>query len=364
MSEQNITSNKNPSIVLGGFDRELHPSVLYSRILSAMADGENSYAIYRRLNFAVQQDVEPYFDDIALHLNWKAYRLNVGKLLLESEGLFIQADGGRKSDYCSVVFRIWADSIERAEQACEAIQVRSKKTRIMKPMVTIGWGHLNSRGSLQKAYIEEVVDDVLYDEAYPELKCGVAKFISDYLASSETILVLQGKPGTGKTRMIRAILGAMTLRNGRQVSALYTSDKKALESDEIFLDFVTGDEDAFVIEDADYILKPRTDGNDNLHRFLTIADGVVRAQGRKIIFSTNLPNLGDLDDALIRPGRCFARLIVRELSGVEAGKLLAQLSKGDASITIHIIDGLSTSEKKGYSVAEIYRAYDQAIRKD
>jgi ATP-dependent 26S proteasome regulatory subunit len=27
---------------------------------------------------------------------------------------------------------------------------------------------------------------------------------------------------------------------------------------------------------------------------------------RKIIFSTNLPNVGDLDDALVRPGRCFA----------------------------------------------------------
>jgi hypothetical protein len=29
---------------------------------------------------------------------------------------------------------------------------------------------------------------------------------------------------------------------------------------------------------------------------------VVRSQGRKIIFSTNLPNVGDLDEALIRPG--------------------------------------------------------------
>jgi len=42
--------------------------------------------------------------------------------------------------------------------------------------------------------------------------------------------------------------------------------------------------------------------NVDLHRFLAIADGVVRAQGRKIIFTTNLPSVGDIDDALVRPG--------------------------------------------------------------
>src|SRR5262249_34045658 len=76
--------------------------------------------------------------------------------------------------------------------------------------------------------------------------------------------------------------------------------------------------DAFIVEDADHLLKPRAEGNENLHRFLTIADGVVRAQGRKVIFSTNLPNLGDLDDALVRPGRCFPRIYVRNLTVAEA----------------------------------------------
>ena len=53
-----------------------------------------------------------------------------------------------------------------------------------------------------------------------------------------------------------------------------------------------------MIEDADHLLMARANGNVDLHRFLAIADGVVRAQGRKIIFTTNLPNVGDIDDAL------------------------------------------------------------------
>jgi len=46
---------------------------------------------------------------------------------------------------------------------------------------------------------------------------------------------------------------------------------------------------------------------------LAVADGVVRAQGRKIIFTTNLPNIGDIDEALVRPGRCFATVRTRAL---------------------------------------------------
>jgi hypothetical protein len=47
--------------------------------------------------------------------------------------------------------------------------------------------------------------------------------------------------------------------------------------------------------------------------------GVVRAQGRKIIFSTNLPNAGDLDDALLRPDRCFAHMIALRCFARRAG---------------------------------------------
>ena len=64
---------------------------------------------------------------------------------------------------------------------------------------------------------------------------------------------------------------------------------KALESDEIFVKFITGWDDAFVVEDADHLLKPRAQGNETLHRFLSIADGVVRSQGRKIIFQPTCP---------------------------------------------------------------------------
>ena len=102
------------------------------------------------------------------------------------------------------------------------------------------------------------------------------------------------------------------------------------------------------------MLKPRADGNDHLHRFLTIADGVVRSQGRKIVFSTNLPNVGDLDDALVRPGRCFARLFVRKLTGAEARLLAADIAAGDAELSRRA--AVAFAEEKAMSLAEVYQA--------
>jgi hypothetical protein len=79
---------------------------------------------------------------------------------------------------------------------------------------------------------------------------------------------------------------------------------RALETDEIFVDSITCNHDAFVIQDSDQLLLARSNRNVELHRFLGVADGVVRAQGRKIIVTTMLLNIGDIGEALERPGRC------------------------------------------------------------
>jgi hypothetical protein len=73
---------------------------------------------------------------------------------------------------------------------------------------------------------------------------------------------------------------------------------------------------------------------------------VVRSQGRKIIFSTNLPNVGDLDEALIRPGRCFARVHVRNLTAEEAQALAEELGS----------PGCALDAGRRHSLAEVYRA--------
>ncbi len=342
-----------------GVTRQVHQLgslVLDNRRARALSDGVSRYPIYRILRFAARVELEALFDAIALDGTWRAERINSESMLLDGEGVFISAYGGRKVDYCSCAFYIWAADVARAQAARKRLLDKAGSTRITEPMFTVDWTFLTSRGDLESAYIEELANDVLRDHAYPGIAGGVHGFIDRYLRSPETVLVLQGPPGTGKTRLIRGILGEISRRKGpdEEAQALYTGDMKALTGDEIYVKFITGRQDAFVIEDADHLLKPRVDGNEHLHRFLTIADGVVRSQGRKIIFSTNLPNVGDLDDALIRPGRCFARIHVRALSSAEARTLAEEIAAGDAEKLDRA--ALAVEEGRKCSLAEIYRA--------
>jgi hypothetical protein len=66
-----------------------------------------------------------------------------------------------------------------------------------------------------------------------------------------------------------------------------------------------------------------------LHKLLT--DGVARSQGRKIIFTTNLADVTDIDEALIRPGRCFAIRNLRNLTTDEARARAAAVRHGRAA---------------------------------
>jgi DNA polymerase III delta prime subunit len=325
--------------------------VLKNRFAQALDEGAARYPIFRELRFAARVELEVLLDAIALDPAWRAERIGGGSLILDGEGVFVAAYGTRKADYCSLSFYAWAADIARAEAALERIAHKAGSTRITEPMFSIDWNFLTAAGQLESASIEELANDVVRDAAYPEIEGGVQAFIARYLAAPETVLVLQGPPGTGKTRLIRAILGEMSRRKGEQAQALYTGDMKALAADEIFVKFITGSDDAFVVEDADHLLKPRADGNEHLHRFLAIADGVVRAQGRKIIFSTNLPNVGDLDDALIRPGRCFARVHVRNLTPEEARALFLDIAAGDT----RKLQAFAAEDTRKRSLAEIYR---------
>ena len=342
-----------------GVTRQVHylgNLVLDNRMLRAMNEGTVArYPIYRVVRFAARVELEVLFDAIALEPTSRAERLNDEAMIVDGEGVFIAAYGSRKLDYCSCAFYIWAADVARAEEAKQRLLDKAGSTRITEPMFSIDWNFLTSQG-LQSAAIEEMANDVLRDRAYPELKEGVLKFIVRYLAAPEAVLVLQGPPGTGKTRLIRGILGEMTRRKGEPAQALYTGDMRALASDEVFVKFITGGHDAFIVEDADHLLKPREDGNDHLHRFLTIADGVVRSQGRKIIFSTNLPNVGDLDEALIRPGRCFARIHVRSLTSAEAHALAAEIAAGDAEKLARASLALAGSDGGKRSLAQVYSA--------
>jgi hypothetical protein len=180
-------------------------------------------------------------------------------------------------------------------------------------------------------------DRLPVEEMYPFLNGeSLGDYYDRYMSSSANILLLIGPPGTGKTTFIRGLLAH------RNCSAIVTYDAGILEKDGFFARFIEDDAEVMVLEDSDAFLKSRSDGNTMMHRFLNVGDGLVTTKGKKMIFSTNLPSIRDIDSALIRPGRCFDIVTFDALNYADAKKLGDKLGVS--------VDAGSSS----FSIAEVF----------
>jgi hypothetical protein len=148
--------------------------------------------------------------------------------------------------------------------------------------------------------------------AYPWIGLDIEQYIENYLNSQASVLILIGPPGTGKTTFIKNLIH----RSGGNAKVTY--DEKVMNDDQLFASFIEDEAKFLVMEDADSFLKTREDGNTMMHRFLNVSDGLISAQDKKLVFSTNLPSVRDIDAALMRPGRCFDVLTFRAMTRAEA----------------------------------------------
>lgn len=338
---------------------EAHVSRLVKNSLEL---GIESFSVCESFGFAVGLDLKTVKAKLR-SFGGRLHALEENEALLEHMGCFASLRFAQKPKYCAARVKLWAPNEEAGKQFEAAVKGAFENDMIKGTMFGVHWAYMGARG-LDDVYIEEIFEDDLIDEAYPALSehGGVDRFIESFLGSDEAVLILQGTPGAGKTRLVRKILAEMSRLSvesggddyGSKATALYTGDSKVMESDEIFARFITGEERAFVVEDADHMLRPRADGNDNLHRFLAIADGIVRAGGRKIVFSTNLPNVSDVDDALVRRGRCFARIHFQSLTLEQACRLADRLSPGLGERIPALAEQCAKGEDRSLSVAKVY----------
>lgn len=169
-----------------------------------------------------------------------------------------------------------------------------------------------------------------HDSFYPFFKEAgytIDSFIEEYLNSPESILVLLGPPGTGKTTFLRYL--------SFRYYEKYKDDVGLVDNPQVTGEFL-GDLlkklkalNMWIFEDSEAIISTkRKEGNTSISSLLNQADGILtpKETDKKIIFSSNLTDVSQIDPALLRPGRCFAIMNFRKLTREEAYKVAEDLN--------------------------------------
>lgn len=281
---------------------------------------------------------------------------------------FINIMLDERNDYVRYSFTVLSYNETVHEELFKLIESAINPFLLEYDTISIRW-YFSSNQGIDYSYFEEKSVESILSEAYPYVAGGIESYVNKYINSKESVLILIGSPGTGKTSLIRYIISQYmktkkknkTTPTARCVldnddangSVYYTADTTVLERDDMFISFATNQDGIMVMEDIDLHLTSRSDGNVFMYKLLGASDGLMKNINRKIIISTNLSNVKDIDDALIRPGRCFDVLNTKKLLTTQCLNLLSKFEQNE-TVTAKTEQLKNVSENTSFTLAELY----------
>jgi broad-specificity NMP kinase len=144
-------------------------------------------------------------------------------------------------------------------------------------------------------------DDVPYDEMNEIIREDKAGLI-----------MLYGKPGTGKTSLIKSLIN-----DNRETNFIFIDNSVCDSiSDGLFLEFLQENKNAVIVfEDCEKLLESRESAsNESMGTILNLTDGII-AESMKIKFICTFNcGLDKVDDALLRKGRLSLKYEFEKLS--------------------------------------------------
>lgn len=202
--------------------------------------------------------------------------------------------------------------------------------------------------------------DPLVRDNYPEVVLrGFDAVLAQLVAKepSGRMAIFEGEPGTGKTRMVRALLAGM---GGRCDAVVVPSHLVAQLSGPDLIGALLGRPRpvVLVLEDADYSLLSRehADASDRagstaaLSAVLNLSDGIVGSKVDLRIVATTNARIEHVDAALLRPGRLIERVHVGPLAAEHAARVIAR-EAGPAAA-----EAAPRLARDGMTLAEAYEA--------
>ena len=159
-----------------------------------------------------------------------------------------------------------------------------------------------------------------YNDDFAEIHTTILNRLSK--KNDKGLVLLQGKPGTGKTSYIRYLITKIK----KQVVFLPPNMAGSITNPNLMNVLIDNPNSVFVIEDAENIIADREkDGQSPVSVLLNIADGLLSdCLNIQIICSFNT-DISKIDSALMRRGRLIAKYEFKELEIEKAQQLSLKL---------------------------------------
>lgn len=170
--------------------------------------------------------------------------------------------------------------------------------------------------------------DLHYGENFEEFHASLIKKIGD---ETKGLILLHGKPGTGKTQYIRVLLN-LVAKMGKSVLYVPPSFSAQLVEPSM-IEFVSNwvieeEKDCILlIEDAEPLLETRTSGagrTTGISNLLNMTDGLLNDVLGLMVIATFNTEISKIDDALLRPQRLLAR---KEFGKISEDRAIALAEK-------------------------------------